>query len=512
MAADAEIVLEGRGISKSFPGVRALDGVDLRLRRGRVIALLGENGAGKSTLMNILAGVFPPDQGAVFLEGEAVRFGSPREARAGGIATIFQELSLVPQLSVAENIFLGCEPRGRAGLIDYPRMNAAARLLLQRLDLAVAPTARVETLRVGQQQVIEIARAFSTDARVLILDEPTSSLSQREVEVLFAVIADLRRRGVALVYITHKLDEIARIGDDVAVMRDGRMVGSAPLAEFSHDEIVRLMAGREPREFFQRTRGVPGGEILRAENLTLRRLGAGRAMVLDGIGLRLRRGEVLGVFGLVGAGRTELLEVLFGLHAGRAGGEVSIAGQRVDLRSPADAIAHGLALAPEDRKREGMVLDMSVAANASLASLDQTLRAGFVDRAREAAHVSPYLERFRVKTPSLRQLIRRLSGGNQQKVILAKWLATEPEVLLLDEPTRGIDINAKREIYAFVDELAHAGLGLIIVSSELPEIMALSDRILVLCEGRQTAEFARGEATAEIILRAALPDTALAAG
>jgi ribose transport system ATP-binding protein len=507
MPETADIVLEAQGIVKTFPGVRALDGVDLMVRRGRLVALLGENGAGKSTLMNILAGVFLPDAGTVRLDGREVRFASPRAAQAAGIAIIFQELSLIPHLSVAENIFLGREPRTRAGLIDYRRLNAAAVELLRRLDLPVAPTTPVVDLRVGQQQVIEIARAVSMDARVLIMDEPTSSLSAHEVEVLFGIIAELKSRGVALVYITHKFEELSRIGDDVAVLRDGRLVGAGRLADFDQAAVVRLMAGREQREIFQKSPASPGAEILRAERLAL---GTGRTRAVDGVNLHVRRGEVLGIFGLVGAGRTELLEVLFGLHAGRAEGAVFLDGERVELDSPAVAIARGLALAPEDRKREGLVLEMGVAANASLASLERTLRVGLVDEAREAAHVTPFLERFRVKTPSLRQPVRHLSGGNQQKVILAKWLATAPRVLLLDEPTRGIDINAKREIYAFVDELARAGLGLIVVSSELPEILALSDRILVLCEGRRTAEFTRAEATAEAVLRAALPDATTA--
>jgi ribose transport system ATP-binding protein len=307
------------------------------------------------------------------------------------------------------------------------------------------------------------------------------------------------------------MDEVARIGDDITVMRDGRVVSVTLVGELSQNDIVRLMAGREPREFYQKTPTQRGAEVLRAENLSLLRTGVGRAKVVDSVDLRLCRGEVLGLFGLVGAGRTELLQILFGLHAGRAEGAIFIEGKQVEFTSPTDAIMHGLALAPEDRKREGLILEMSVGANASLASLDQTLRVGLIDGTRETAHVTPFLDRFRVKMFSLRQLISNLSGGNQQKVILAKWLATRPKVLLLDEPTRGIDINAKREIYAFIDELAHAGLGLIVVSSELPEIMALSDRIVVLCEGRKTAEFLRGAATSEEILRTAFPDTVASA-
>jgi ABC-type sugar transport system ATPase subunit len=507
----AELILEAGGIAKSFPGVRALDGVSVRLHRGRLLALLGENGAGKSTLMNILSGVFPPDSGTLRLDGKEFRFESPRAAQAAGIGIVYQELNLIPDLSVAENVFLGREPRSRFGLIDYPRMNADAAALLQRLDLRVAPETIVADLRVGQQQLVEIARALSENARVLILDEPTSSLSAHEVEVLFTVIADLKRRGVALVYITHKFEELARICDDVMVMRDGRVVGEGPFGSLSRDEIVRLMAGRESKELFQKASVPTATEVLRVENLTLPNTTGGRRNLVKGVSLSLRRGEVLGIFGLVGAGRTELLETLFGLHAKRATGTIVVEGRQVDFDSPAAAIAAGLALAPEDRKRDGIVLPMSVGANASLASLERTLRAGLIDPMREAKHVSPYIDRFRVKTPSLDQPIVNLSGGNQQKVILAKWLATAPKVLLLDEPTRGIDVNAKREIYTFIDELARNGLGLIVVSSELPEVIALADRVLVMCEGRKTAEFSRAEASPEKLLAAALPDKAAAA-
>ena len=511
MQESSDILVEANGIAKAFPGVRALDGVSVRVRRGRLLALLGENGAGKSTLMNILAGVFRPDAGAIHINGHAVTFANPRAAQAAGIGIVFQELNLIPHLSVAENIYLGREPRTRFGFIDYARLNADAATLLQRLDLHVAPETLVTELRVGQQQLVEIARALSEDARVLILDEPTSSLSAHEVDVLFGVITELKNRGVALIYITHKFEELARVCDDVVVMRDGRVVGGGAFGELSRDVIVRLMAGRETKEVFQKAHVTPGDELLRADGLTLSSHIVGRRHLVDNVSLSLRRGEVLGIFGLVGAGRTELLEALFGLHPHRATGRVTMEGRAVEFTSPADAIAAGLALAPEDRKRDGLVLPMSVAANASLASLDHTLRGGLVNTAREAEHVSPYIERFRVKTPSLAQLIVNLSGGNQQKVILAKWLATGPKVLLLDEPTRGIDVNAKREIYAFIDELACNGLGLIVVSSELPEVLALTDRVLVMCEGRKTAEFARADATPEKVLAAALPDKAAAA-
>lgn len=507
-----DVLLEASGIEKSFPGVRALDGVSLCVRAGRLLALLGENGAGKSTLMNVLSGVFPPDAGTIRLGGlpDPVRFASPRAAQDRGIGIVHQELNLVPGLSVAENIWLGREPRSASGLIDYRRLHADTSAILARLDLAVAPQALVGDLRVGQQQLVEIGKALSAHARVLILDEPTSSLSAHEVEVLFGVIADLKRDGVGLVYITHKFEELSRLCDDVVILRDGRVVGAAPFRELTRETIVRLMAGRESREVFTKTEVAPGNELLRAEQLVLPGTGSGRRFLVDHVSLKLRRGEVLGIFGLVGAGRTELLETLFGLHADRASGRLHVGGRPVHFKAPSDAIAAGLGFAPEDRKRDGIVLPMSVAANVSLGSLDRTLRAGFTSATREAEHIRPYLERFRVKTPSLAELIINLSGGNQQKVILAKWLATQPKVLLLDEPTRGIDVNAKREIYAFIDELARSGLGLIVVSSELPEVLALADRVLVMCEGRATAEFTRAEATPERVLQAALPDRAAA--
>ncbi|MFO1446745.1 MAG: sugar ABC transporter ATP-binding protein [Opitutaceae bacterium] len=506
-AASGDVVIEAIGIGKTFPGTRALDGVDLTVRAGRLMALLGENGAGKSTLMNILAGVFPPDEGTIRMDGQCVRFANPQRALAAGIGIVFQELSLIPYLSVAENLFLGREPRSASGLIDTRRLLAESAAALQRVDLAVDPTTLVADLRIGQQQLVEIARAISANVRVLILDEPTSSLSGHEVEVLYGVIRELKRRGVALVYITHKFEELAAVCDDVTILRDGRVVGTALFRDLTRDAMVRLMAGRDTTELYQKVAFTPGEEILRTRGLSLTGSGVGRRFLVDQVSLSLRRGEVVGVFGLVGAGRTELLEALFGLHPDRVTGELVVEGRVVRFESPAEAIASGIALAPEDRKRDGLVLPMSVAANASLASLHRALRAGFVSEAREADYVGPYIDRFRIKISSLNQRVVDLSGGNQQKVILAKWLATAPKILLLDEPTRGIDVNAKREIYAFIDELARAGLGLIVVSSELPEVLALSDRILVLREGRVTAEFARADATPERVLHAALPDS-----
>lgn len=506
MISEAKCILEAEEIVKTFPGVKALSGAGLSVYSGRLVALLGENGAGKSTLMNVLSGVFQPDSGTIRVDGECVQFANTREAQARGIGIVHQELNLIPYLSVAENVFLGNEPKSWSGLVDFRKMEAETAKVLERVDLRVDPSELVSNLRVGQQQLVEIAKALASEARVLILDEPTSSLSSHEVDTLFSVVRDLKADGVGLIYITHKFEELAPICDEVVVMRDGQRVGEGQLAEMSRDRIVQLMAGRESKELFQKVDTVLGEEVLRAESISLPAQGVGRPFLVNDVSLSLKKGEVLGLFGLVGAGRTELLECLFGAHAGVATGTVFIDGEEIQFRTPADAIAARMAFAPEDRKRDGLVLPMSVLENASLPTLDKSVRGGLVDVSKETEYIKPFIDRFRVKTPSMQQAVVNLSGGNQQKVILAKWLATEPRILLLDEPTRGIDVNAKREIYTFIDELAKAGLGLIVVSSELPEILALSDRVIVLCEGRKTAEFSREEATPERVLHAALPD------
>ena len=504
-ATEPDLVLEARKISKAFPGVKALDEVSLAVRRGRLHALLGENGAGKSTLMNILAGVFPLDSGEILVEGKPVAFRNPREAREAGIAMIFQELNLIPHLTVSQNIFLGREPLTQAGLIDDARMNREVGGWLRRLKLDVAPQTPVAHLRVGQQQVVEIAKALSMRARIIIMDEPTSALTEREVAVLHDLIRQLKQEGVAIIYITHKLDELPLIADEFTVLRDGCRVDSRVANAASPDEIVRMLVGRDLSELFARTPVQPREEILRVEGLCLRHPARAGDFVVREVSLRVQRGEILGVFGLMGAGRTELLETLFGLHPREAQGRVFLEGRAVWFRSPREAINAGVVLAPEDRRRDGLVLSLGLAANLSLACLGKVERHGLLDAIRERDLAADFVKRLRIRTPSAGQLVRHLSGGNQQKIVLAKGLATEPKVLLLDEPTRGIDINAKREIYQLLDGLVADGLGVVLVSSELPEILALADRILVISEGRKTAEFSRAEANEENIMKAALP-------
>jgi ribose transport system ATP-binding protein len=497
-------LLEARGICKSFPGVQALDNVDITVHAGRLNAVLGENGAGKSTLMNILAGVFPPDQGEIRIDGHLVAFRSPRNAQQAGISIIYQELNLVPELTIAENIFLGREPRGRFGLIDYASMNAQAHKLAGQLELDADPRTRVSGLRLAAQQIVEIAKALAVRARVIIMDEPTSALATHETELLFRLIGQLKQTGVGIIYITHRLDELPHIADDITVLRDGRLIGAAPFTAVAQADLVRMMVGRELVKTSAAARAPQPGDALSVRGLSLHDPGRSGAYVLHDISFSIRRGEVVGLFGLRGAGRTELLQTIFGLHPHSSEGDTWIGGKRAMIGSPRDAIDAGLALAPEDRKSEGLVLSMGVVENTSLPSVPQFTRLGLVQRTRERNLTRPHLQRLAVKSPRDVE-VRNLSGGNQQKVVLAKWLATKPTVLLLDEPTRGIDIGAKREIYSIIEELARSGLAVLIASSELPELLTVADRILVLSEGRLTAQFARSEATEEAILEAALP-------
>jgi len=488
-------ILEVSGIVKSFPGVKALKGVSLRVEAGEVVALLGENGAGKSTLMKILAGVQAPDAGEIQLNGAPVSIPTPAEAISRGISLIHQELNLAPNLSVAANLFLGREPR-RFGFVDERAIASLARALLARVGLEVAPSTPVADLSIAQQQLVEIAKALSAEASVLIMDEPTSSLSENEARRLFEVVRELREAGVGIVYISHRLHEILELADRAVILRDGELVGELGRAELSHERMVSLMVGRDLEQFYGRTERPPGKIALSVSRLRTRRHPACE------LSFELREGEIVGLAGLVGAGRTELLETLFGVVPPLAGGV--LVGERILVpESPRHAIRAGLALVPEDRKAQGLVLDLCVRENLALASLERDGRRGFVNRAAAASLARSTIEDLRIKTPSPAQIVRFLSGGNQQKVVLGKWLAMRPKVLLLDEPTRGVDVGAKREIYAIVERLAESGVAVLFVSSEMEEVLGFADRLLVMHEGRIAGGLERSEMSEEAVLRLA---------
>ena len=489
-------LLECKGIGKSFPGVRALGGVNLSLDKGQVLSLIGENGAGKSTLMKILAGVQPPDEGEILLDGKKVEIESTRAALNLGISLIHQELNLATNLSVGANVFLGREPL-RGGLIDKSTIRKESARFLEMVGLDVSPDTLVGDLTIGRQQMVEIAKALSVNARVLIMDEPTSSLSQAEAENLFVVIKDLRARGVSVIYISHRLGEVKELSDHVTVMRDGENAGELSREEVTHEAMVRLMVGRDLSEYYERKEREKGDLALEVKKL--------RTPVhpQHELTFSVASGEIVGVAGLVGAGRTEMLETLFGVTPA-LGGSIQVSGADLELDSPISAIAAGIALAPEDRKQQGLVIDMTVRENLSLAALrrDQK-KAGFLDFAKEKKISEKMIEAMRVKTPNDNQIIRYLSGGNQQKVVLGKWLAMKPKILLLDEPTRGIDVGAKSEIYALMEELAESGVAILYVSSEMEEILGMADRALVMHEGRISGELTREELTEENIMHLA---------
>ena len=488
-------LLEVRALTKSFPGVRALRGVSLSLACGEVLAVIGENGAGKSTLMKILAGVQRPDSGEILLDGRAIAIRSVQDALAHGIALIHQELNLADNLTVAANIFLGRE-KLRAGLIDTARQHREARKFLDAVGLNVAPDTLVSTLTIGHQQLVEIAKALSVDARVLIMDEPTSSLSTREAENLFRVIRDLRAGGVSVIYISHRLGEVKVLADRVEVLRDGENAGQLARDEIQHGAMVKLMVGRDLSQFYPHEPHAPGNLIFEAKDLRT------PAHPRHKLSFQIRAGEIVGVAGLVGAGRTEMLLALFGVEPA-VGGEIMLNGVAQKISSPRDAIAAGLALVPEDRKQQGVILEMAVRENLSLAALRRDARAGFRDKTSERAIADEMVKKLDVKTPSQRQFVQFLSGGNQQKVVIGKWLALKPRVLLLDEPTRGIDVGAKQEIYKLIEQLAADGVAILFVSSEMEEILRLSDRALVMHEGRITGELQREELSEESVMRLA---------
>ena len=497
-------MLEISNVTKRFPGVRALHDVSFEVRRGEIHALIGENGAGKSTLMKILSGVYASDEGELRIDGRPLQLTGPRDAQRNGIATIHQELNLIPELSIAENIFLGSEPRTAAGLLDTRRMEADAQALEQRLNLALPASRPVKWLRVGEQQLVEVAKALSLNARLLILDEPTSALSQTEIDRLFAVIAALKEQDVTMIYISHKFDEIFRIADRVTILRDGEYIATLPIAETTERQLIQLMVGRSLTELFPKATAPIAEDVLRVEKLSLRPTEQTGGRPLHDISLTLRRGEILGIAGLMGAGRTELLEAMFGVYPARqVTGTITVAGRVRRINSPRAAIRSGLAFVTEDRKHQGLVLKLSVHHNMTLAALDRFLRFDIIRQRAERTAVRASIDQLRIKTPAPTTEVEKLSGGNQQKVVLARCLLTQPDVLLLDEPTRGIDVGAKAEIYGLISRLAQGGAGIIMASSELPELLSMCDRVLVLCEGRLTAELSREEATQERIMAAA---------
>jgi D-xylose transport system ATP-binding protein len=505
-------LLEMRDITKTFPGVRALDGVTFDLYAGEIHALVGENGAGKSTLMKILGGVYPHTQygGEILIEGEARRFSGIREAEAARIAVIFQELSLVKEMTIGENIFLGREPH-RFGVIRWDEVYSRAGKLLKELNLDLDPRTPLGHLGIGQQQMVEIAKALSQEARILVLDEPTAALTDAEVESLFHILKQLRSRGVAMVYISHKLDEVFRISDRITVLRDGRTVGSDRTAALDEARVISRMVGREVGDIFPVPDHERGDVALEVRNLTVLDPNLAGKKLVDDISFQVRRGEVLGIAGLMGAGRSDLLMGIFGAHAGRTTGSIHVEGKEVRITRPSDAIRHGIGFVTEDRKRFGLILDQTILNNMTLAGLKRLSGRFVTNTDAEAEAGERSMKELRVKANSVFTVAGTLSGGNQQKVVLAKWLLTKPRVLFLDEPTRGIDVGAKQEIYAQINNLARAGLAIVLVSSELPEVLGLSDRVLVLHEGRITGRFARAQATPEGVMACATGHTQHAA-
>jgi ABC-type sugar transport system ATPase subunit len=496
--------LEMRNITKSFPGVKALDGVTFDLYPGEIHALVGENGAGKSTLMKILGGVYPyPDYGGeIQLNGEVKHFSGIRDAEAAGIAVIFQELSLVKEMTIGENIFLGREPR-RFGIIQWDELYSRAHQLLKELRLPLDPRTKIAALGIGQQQLVEIAKALSHKASILVLDEPTAALTDTEVATLFGILNDLRQRGVGMIYISHKLEEVFEMSERITVLRDGQTVGTDSTANWNEASVIARMVGREMGDIFPKPEHQQGDVIFEARNISVEDPDVAGKMLVDRVSFSVRRGEVLGIAGLMGAGRSELLMALFGAQPGRTGGEVFVEGKRVSIKSPSDAIRHGVGFVTEDRKRFGLVLDQTILNNMTLAGLKKVSGRFVTNVEAEAAAGNRSMKDLRVKANSVFTVVGTLSGGNQQKVVLAKWLLTKPRVLFLDEPTRGIDVGAKQEIYGQINSLARTGLAIVLVSSELPEVLGLSDRVLVLHEGRLTGEFTRSEATPELVMACA---------
>ncbi|HUA00171.1 MAG TPA: ATP-binding cassette domain-containing protein [Candidatus Aquilonibacter sp.] len=495
-------LLEMSNITKSFPGVRALDGVTYDLQGGEIHAIVGENGAGKSTLMKILGGVYAEYGGEIRIDGRARRFRSVRDSEEVGVAIVFQELSLVHELTVGDNIFLGREP-SRFGVVEWARLYAQATALLRELKLDIDPGVRVASLGTGRQQLVEIAKALSQNARILVMDEPTAALTDAEAESLFGILEGLRSRGIGIIYISHRLAEVFRLSDRITVLRDGKTVSTAPKGTLNQQQLISQMVGREVSQLFPRSERTPGDVVFEAKEVSAPDPQRHGRLVVDHVSFQLRKGEVLGIAGLMGAGRTELLAALFGAAEG-ATGEIFVDGRPVRLKHPGDAIAHGIGFVTEDRKRSGLVLGDTVLRNMTLVALDRVSGKFVTNESAEIAASEGLFQNLRIKASSLFTVVGTLSGGNQQKVVLAKWLMNQARVLFLDEPTRGIDVGAKAEIYQLIDRLAQSGVAIVLVSSELPEVLGLCDRILVLHKGRIAGEFSRQEATPEAVMACAI--------
>jgi len=490
----AREVLHIEHLSKAFPGVQALDDVCLSVRKGEIHALIGENGAGKSTLMKTLAGIHQKDRGLILLDGMPIDPRTPAEAQAFGISTVHQELSLAPNLTVAENIFVRREPTA-IGFIRWHELHRRAGEFLHSFNVRISPAAQVGTLSIAMQQIVEIARALSFEPKVLILDEPTSTLAEDEVGQLFKILRDLSAKGISIIYITHKLKEVFELAHTVTVLRDGKVVGTKAVGSITMDEVVRMMVGRELKQMYPEKGARKGRELLHIERLRL-------DGVFEDISFTLYEGEILGMAGLVGAGRSQVSQTIFG-YLRKDGGRVLLDGKEVPIDSPGDAVRAGLAYLPEDRKRAGMFLKMTVTDNLVSANLNDYSRVGFLSGRAVTTAARKIVEQFRIRTPSLRQRVSFLSGGNQQKLLIARWLGVKPRVLIADEPTRGIDVGAKAEIHALLRQLCNEGIGIIVISSELPEILGMCDRILVLHEGRIAGELSSENASEEAVMRLA---------
>jgi rhamnose transport system ATP-binding protein len=491
----SEPIIELSGIAKQFGSVYALKSVELTLYPGEVHALLGENGAGKSTLVKMLAGIHRPDAGTFKVSGQEVALYTPTQSRELGIAVVHQEPMLFPDLDIAENVFMGHHPRDRFGRINWQLMYREVDALLASLDVSINSHTPVQGLSVAEKQLVEIAKALSLEARVLVLDEPTAALSGHEVDELFAIVKRLRERGVAILFVSHRLEEVFAIADQVTIFRDGTYIVTKPISEINTDEIIKYMVGRELSNLFPKGDATIGDVVLDVQHLT-------RPGVFRDVSFQLHRGEILGFAGLIGAGRTEIARVLFGVDRAESG-EIVVNGKSVHIYSPKSAMKHGIAYVPEDRHQHGLVLDFSITTNITLPILQQVSRLGMVSTQQEQTIARDYAQQLNVRASGIQQLVKALSGGNQQKVVLSKWLATHPTVLILDEPTRGIDVGAKAEVHHIISDLAAEGLAIILISSELPEVLAMADRVMVMHEGRVAGTFTRSEATQENVMFAA---------